>query len=308
MAIEQNKIPRIGIVGEFQSGKSTLINCLLENRVAISGIGIATTKQVTRYYFSEKIILHAFKKQADVPDISKENITREDFEKIILNHDIAFCELGMPCRLLKHVELWDTPGLNANDRDNKVTETFFEKLDYVFMLVSKGLKDSDIETLHLISKYKVPYTVLYNSTSEDQWDPDHISNRNICETCIAQMKQLGFESNIVIPEKSSVFSINTAWSWFDIVQNQKKNDDFILSPSAGEESLFRRVGNFLFFQHQIPDLKKASNVDVLRNFLTSDGLDFGKLHNQLEIYKEIFRFQKNFGNFFTEIVKKNEIF
>ena len=298
MKIEENKIPRIGIVGGFQYGKSTLINCLLQDRVAISGVGIATTKQVTRYYFAANPILKAFKKNSSTPYISKKNITRESMEDIIKESDISFCEIGLPCPLLMHIELWDTPGFNANDRDNEVTSTFFEKLDYAFVLISGDLTQPDIETLHLISNNKVPYTVLYNSKDEDRWEPGTENNKRIRNNCIARMKQLGFGSSISIPGQGNVFAINTAWSWYDIVRLQKKTD-FMLSAPEGEDMLFRRIGNFLAFQNENKNLnlRQASNVDILRDFLNPTGITFGNLHTQLDIYKEIFNLQKTFEDF-----------
>ena len=43
---------RFGIVGQFQSGKSLLINCLLKRSVATVGVGMATTHTVVNYLFS----------------------------------------------------------------------------------------------------------------------------------------------------------------------------------------------------------------------------------------------------------------
>ena len=45
---------RIGIIGEFQSGKSLLINCLLRRAVATVGKGVATTQTVVCYRYAEK--------------------------------------------------------------------------------------------------------------------------------------------------------------------------------------------------------------------------------------------------------------
>ena len=45
---------KIGIVGEFQAGKSTLINCLLGKAFATIGDGRATTHTIVNYLFSEK--------------------------------------------------------------------------------------------------------------------------------------------------------------------------------------------------------------------------------------------------------------
>lgn len=301
MNFEGNKNPRIGIVGDFQSGKSTLINCLLQDRVAVSGVGIATTKQVTRYYFAQNPSLKAFKKNSSAPCISIEKITRESMGDIIKKSDVSFCEIGIPSPLLKHIELWDTPGFNANDRDNEVTSDFFEKLDYAFVLISGALTQSDIVTLHLASNNKVPYTVLYNSQKADNWEPDIGDNKLIRENCIAQMKLLGLGSSISIPGQGNVFAINAAWSWYDIVKIQKKGN-FMLSAPEGEDMLFRHIGNFLAFQDENKNLnlRQASNVDIVRDFLSPSGITFGNLHTQLDIYREIFNLQKTFEELYQK--------
>ncbi|MBQ2850724.1 MAG: 50S ribosome-binding GTPase, partial [Thermoguttaceae bacterium] len=49
------KKPQIGLVGCFQNGKSTLTNCLLQNRVALTGEGVSKTKKVTRYVYAKEV-------------------------------------------------------------------------------------------------------------------------------------------------------------------------------------------------------------------------------------------------------------
>ena len=45
---------RIGIIGEFQSGKSLLVNCLLQRPIATVGRGVATTHTVVYYSYSKR--------------------------------------------------------------------------------------------------------------------------------------------------------------------------------------------------------------------------------------------------------------
>ena len=46
--MEKDK-PTLVILGQFQNGKSTLLNCLLGGEYAIQGEGLATTNCIVRY-------------------------------------------------------------------------------------------------------------------------------------------------------------------------------------------------------------------------------------------------------------------
>lgn len=45
---------RFGIVGEYQSGKSLLINCILHRSIATIGVGVATTHTIVNYIYANK--------------------------------------------------------------------------------------------------------------------------------------------------------------------------------------------------------------------------------------------------------------
>lgn len=44
---------RFGLIGEYQSGKSLLTNCLLQRSIATVGKGTATTHTVVNYQYGE---------------------------------------------------------------------------------------------------------------------------------------------------------------------------------------------------------------------------------------------------------------
>ncbi len=293
----ENCIPRIGIVGGFQSGKSTLINCLLQDRVALSGFGLACTRQVTRYFFAEKTVLKAFKKNIGSPYVSGNMLTGEVLENIIGDNDFCFCEIGLPHVLLKSVELWDTPGFDSDERDTAVTEDSLKKLDFAFVLIPGALRDPDIQILRLLSDKEIPYAVLYNSKDEDKWNPGSASNRNVRDNCVAMMNNHGLGSGISVPGRSVVFSINTAWYWYDIVM--RKKSDLMLPAPSGEKMLCRRIENSLYYRQgtAVADLKKASGIDTLRNFLIRDESVFGNLHAQLGIFRELRGLRSRFCEF-----------
>ena len=58
---------KFGIVGQYQSGKSLLINCLLQQPIATVGVGNATTHTIVNYIYSE----NEYVEIVDANDVSK---------------------------------------------------------------------------------------------------------------------------------------------------------------------------------------------------------------------------------------------
>ena len=81
----------IGVVGCFQNGKSTFVNCLLDDIVARTGDGLATTSVNTKYvygdvqsvrYFSDaevlkEVTLNEFTSTTEFPEGTDEIIEAE---------------------------------------------------------------------------------------------------------------------------------------------------------------------------------------------------------------------------------------
>ena len=75
------KTIKVGIVGDFQSGKSTLINCLFGRSIASVGDGTATTHTAVNYRYSEKesiqYVTEGKKFEAKVEDLCLFDSTNE---------------------------------------------------------------------------------------------------------------------------------------------------------------------------------------------------------------------------------------
>ena len=111
--MNENKL-NIGIVGCYQNGKSTFVNCLLDDVVARTGQGISTTSINTRYVYGDV---------QKVEYCSGSNIVKStrlcnflSTSEYPENIDEIVVTLWKP--LLKNINIIDTPGFNANDTDD----------------------------------------------------------------------------------------------------------------------------------------------------------------------------------------------
>lgn len=132
----------VGIMGEFKRGKSTVINSLLEQEIMPADIlpCSATMNRVT--YDMQP---HAELRMQDgsvrriqveeltdyVTKLTSENESRAaDVEEAVVFYPCRFCQNG--------VDIVDTPGLNDDERMNKISEEIIPKLDAVIMVIVPG--------------------------------------------------------------------------------------------------------------------------------------------------------------------------
>lgn len=220
----QNNKVTIGVVGAFQVGKSTLVNCLLDDKVARAGFGLSCTKintkyvygefQSVRYYSNEKIV-HTGR----LIDFIEVN----EIPKGVTNIEVS---LWKP--LLKHVNIVDTPGFNANDKDDSVALESIRNIDAAIVLLSnrKELSKSEVSILNRLNNNGIPYYVFVNCTNEkggDSWNPLSDMNTNIINSIVATTK-----GSIKINDKP-IWCANLWWFWYasenyirDTIDDEKK--------------------------------------------------------------------------------------
>lgn len=130
----------VGVMGEFKRGKSTVINSLLEQEIMPSDIlpCSATMNRVT-YDLRPHVVLHMRDgSQKDIPveelasyvtKLTGENESRAaDVDEAVVYYPCRFCQNG--------VDIVDTPGLNDDERMNKISEEVIPKLDAVIMVIT----------------------------------------------------------------------------------------------------------------------------------------------------------------------------
>lgn len=233
-----SKYPTIGIVGCFQNGKSTLVNCLLDDKVAITGDGRATTHLSTIYSWGE------------VQDAKGVCATTDTLYTIPFNDYVEGCnlpdlklshfEVNLWKPILQHVNVMDTPGFENCDEDNETATRSLEGTDFVVFVVSnKALSQVEIKLLKTIAQQNIPFTVLMNckSISKGLWEPLSPANKRICQQIESSLKASGHPPYPI--NGQYVWPANLAWFWYS-TQHMHGN-----SLSEAENELFDDVQYFM---------------------------------------------------------------
>ena len=129
----------VGILGEFKRGKSTVINALLGQEIMPADITpcSATMNRVTYDLTPRAQVNMCDGSHVDiaVEDLAK-YVTKLDEDAIAMSEKVEEAIVYYPCRFCQNgVDIVDTPGLNDDERMNKITENIVPKLDAVIMVL-----------------------------------------------------------------------------------------------------------------------------------------------------------------------------
>ena len=238
-----------GIVGEYQSGKSLLINCLLQRSIATVGVGIATTHTVVNYRYSQMEYVEYVDIRGEHHTIPIEQVYRLDTYPDIMTIDVYLTN-----DLLKTFTLSDMPGFGANEDDNSVAMEALRHIDYAILVAtndkSLGADSSAFKSIHVLKKYKIPYYFILNCRNTDRWHPTEEWNREIAT---ADLALLNFHQPMLYPlEEDSINIVNFMWYWFSVCEK-------------GDELLSRKEVRISMDNYEISDDVK-SEVGEASNF------------------------------------------
>lgn len=127
----------IAVIGQFSSGKSTLLNLILQKECLPTGVVPVTFKPTFLRYAKEYFLRVEYEDGSDeivdIEELCKFSDQRNEIKPTKSLHLFA------PIELLKNITLIDTPGLNANDID---TLTTFKELSFMHSAIWLSLIDN----------------------------------------------------------------------------------------------------------------------------------------------------------------------
>lgn len=146
----------VGIMGEFNHGKSTVINSLLEKEIMPADIMpcSATMNRVTYDLQPHAELQMADGSVQSVPiDQLKNYVTKLTGESERMAAEINEAVVYYPCKFCQNgVDIVDTPGLNDDERMNEICERVIPKLDAVIMVITPDSPFSMSESEFVRSK------------------------------------------------------------------------------------------------------------------------------------------------------------
>lgn len=270
---------RFGIVGQFQSGKSLLINCLLKRQVATVGVGTATTHTVVNYHYSEKEFIEI--EYADGRDKHICNIS--DLHSIDVDGNVKIANVFLSVDFLKDYTLTDLPGFGANEQDNDVALSMLNELDYAIVVVSND-KTFDTASPHYydfctLRKYGIPFYFILNCRDTiipDKWVPCSNINES---TYFEELKLLDFYKPIRVPfEDDETIIVNFMWYWYGI--------------SDGNDAIFQSVrmrsalSEYKLNSYTKDQIVKMSNFYLIEKIFAMDNKAYLDLKKEIKLLKE----------------------
>ncbi|TQR32403.1 ATP-binding protein [Campylobacter sp. MIT 99-7217] len=128
---------QVAIIGQFSSGKSSLLNLILKKEVLPTGAVPVTFKPTFLHFAKEYFLRVEFEDGSDeITDISKLELYTDQRKGL---KEAKSLHLYAPISLLENIILVDTPGLNANEID---TQTTFEELKNTHAAIWLSLIDN----------------------------------------------------------------------------------------------------------------------------------------------------------------------
>ena len=209
--------PCIGIIGEFQSGKSTLVNCLLGVCVAqTGGSGLSETHTTNTYKYGRKNRIY------EVDGIGY-NILLDDLngkinsrklrqtQKVVIE-TAKYIKIELNSRLLRDFSLIDTPGFNANEKDSLNACEALNAIDIAIVVVNnKGLSDNNVRLMQELTKRNMPFFCIMNCLMQQgqaTWNPVSNFNLKIIDEAVARLKN----ENVAPPLE--ILPSSFIWYWY----------------------------------------------------------------------------------------------
>lgn len=269
---------RFGIVGQYQSGKSLLINCLLERHVATVGVGAPTTHTVVNYSFSESEFL-----EIEFDSGTKETWDINRLERVDTDKTIKTVNAFLNNDFLRYYTLTDMPGFGSNDKDNKAALDVLADIDYAIVVTTNdksfGTESSQYKDFCVLERYSIPYYLILNCKDmviADKWIPFSDINQGIMNE---DLHLLEFHKPICHPfEEGKIPIVNLMWYWYAI----REKDDKILTRNEIQNA----VNTYELLSYPASQIKEASNFHLIQRIFDMDNRAYLELKKEIQALKD----------------------
>lgn len=227
-----NQNYRVAFIGEFNKGKSSLINALLGTDILPMDILPMTASVIRiRYGTSRKIYVHYKDGRIEEHSLSEleDFATKDTDERARVAATVSEVEVKFPSSLGRnHIEIFDTPGLNDDAATTKHTLSVIGRIDAAVVVISAKFPISDTEQKLIINLirasnirriiFAVTYIDLLESEMGKKQVIDFIRHTKLSGTVLLQA-HLDFHDDVNLSQKADailanpyVFAVSALWA------------------------------------------------------------------------------------------------
>lgn len=264
---------RIGIVGQYQSGKSLLINCLLGRSIASVGNGVATTHTIVNYIYSDNEYVDIVANGRTVRCII------EDFKKLDTDSSTDVINVYLNNPLLANFELIDMPGFGNDNYDNKQAIKALKSIDYAIVIASNyktiGVSGPAFKDFCMLQQYNIPYYFFLNCTDfliADKWIPKSTINSDMVNDYF-RLTSYYKPINFTIDE-GQIPIVNLMWYWYSISDNK---DDVVQ-----REEIQNAIRIYQLEEYKKNDIRVVSQFELIENVFSMDNKMYLELKRELK--------------------------
>lgn len=218
-----NRLPLVTIAGAFQNGKSTLVNCLLDDQYAPMGKGLRTTACCSYFFYGE----------AEIAKLVHEGKKEEVLERREIIFDPSFTcsgkdHLEISCwkPLLQKAVLADTPGFEANKQDDEAAMYAIKNSEIVvFVHDTRQLDESARQILSMVRKEGKRLLFLLNCKDEQHWHPADKKNMDLAQVLENQLAEMGWNESLLCIQGRKVWTCNPVFAWYALGHLQRDLDN-----------------------------------------------------------------------------------
>lgn len=265
---------RFGLVGNYQAGKSTLINCLIERAIATIGDGTSTTHVVVNYQYGDKECIEQIDNNGNRSLLNHTDLRRLDSTQKLKEINVYINNI-----FLKNIILTDMPGFGKDKHDTMLSEETLNGIDFAIVVESnyKAIEENSdsYKNIERLKWHNIPYYIILNcaDSSKKNWKWTPLYKHNV-ELASENIKCLNFYKPLLYPfEEGESVVVNLLWYWYSISHD---TDDVIV---RYQDIL---VGYNELTKHDKSEIFKFSNFQVVKKIFSMENRAYLELRKDIK--------------------------